>query len=157
MDFRAGQFYANRDLWRENLELVRSRGGFVPPIVSKAVEAGVIDPFDSEITDLKLGNNCRFRGKYFSNFQELINYDFPNSPSVLEFHADVLAEIYRIRDFGGVREISEEEALGPDSILNPIQWFRDQRSDGTVKTRLRASFLGCVNFYRFTGLIFLKS
>ena len=134
MNFRFGQYFSNKDLWLHHIEEVRNNGGYVPPFISQAVETGAVDPYHGDFTNLKR-RNFKFRGHFYKDFAHLASTDVPNSPSIYQFQSEVAAEIARLEARGGARFISERDALSPGSIVNPIQWERSPKPDGSWKTR----------------------
>ena len=135
MDFQFGQFFTQKEIWNSLIDLVRSRGGHVPTFIQQAVTNTGVDPHHPDFTNLKR-RNIKFRGRFFDDYDSLVAADIPNSPSIAEFESDVKVEIWRLVSRGAVRFISEAEALSTGSIINPLQWERCHKADGSIKSRL---------------------
>ena len=133
--FVSGEYFKNNVEWKRHLDRVTGAGGHVPNFLYKAIENKAVDPFDSEYTNFKKTNLC-FRGQTFNNFTELAAFQFKNSPSIYEFATDVKAEFVRLVNMRAIKLVSREVALAPDSIISPLQWVRQCKPDGSVKSRL---------------------
>ena len=134
MTFPFGKFFANKSKWQQIIDDVRSQGGYVPSFIAQAIPNGAVDPFHQDFTNLKR-KNIRFRGRTYSDFDRLAEAEIKNSPTIYEFKSEVETELARLDSRGGIRFISEREARSPGSIINPIQWERSPKADGTWKKR----------------------
>lgn len=133
--FKAGDIFANRKLWIEELEKHRANGFDVPPYFLKMVRAGEIDVMDSNWT-LRKPSNIKFQKKHWGSWAGLAAADIPNSPTVDLHRNEVGAEICHLLRIGAIEEIDQTLAVESGSIVSPILWLRDLRDDGSVKCRL---------------------
>ena len=133
--FQAGDLLRNRPLWRDAVVYFENKGGQVPAVVKDAIENGFFDLRHKSFTNHK-AKNVVFRGEKYDSSEKLLNTKFENSSSIQKNLSEVLDEISILDKCGGVTEISESEALSAGSIISPILWVSQLKSDGTKKNRL---------------------
>ena len=134
-NFQAGDLLKNRPFWRDAISYFENKGGMVPAVVKDAVENGFFDLRHKSFTNLK-AKNVVFRGDKFNSAEDLLSHKFENSSSIQKNLSDVLAEIKSLDSCRAIGEISESEALAEGSIISPILWVSQVKSDGTKKNRL---------------------
>ena len=134
-NFLAGDLLKNKPYWRDAISYFESNGGMVPVVVKDAVEKGYFDLRHKSFTNFN-AKHVIFRGEKFNSKEDLLNHKFENSSSIQKNLSVVLEEINNLTNCRAVSEISESEALSEGSIISPILWVSQTKSDGSKKNRL---------------------
>ena len=133
--FKAGDLLKNRPFWRDAINYYENKGGMVPAVVKDAVESGHFDLRHKSFTNFK-ASNVIFRGEKYESKDQLLAKNFENSSSIQKNLSEVLDEVMKLDNCGAVVEISEAEALSEGSVISPILWISQIKSDGSKKNRL---------------------
>ena len=135
MSFEAGKILQNIDLWKKTMSWFEEQGGQIPPVLKDAVASGKFNLRHKSFTN----NNPKhvmFRSKKYKSKEELIAQVFDNSNSIYNNLEEVKGEILDLQKWKAIKEISESEALSNGSVISPILFIIQEKSDGTRKTRL---------------------
>ena len=133
--FLAGDILKNLGKWREAIDWMQKNGGNVPAVVYDAVQSGYFNLRHKSFTNSG-AKNVIFRGQHFKSKNDLLNQNFQNSSSIARNLDEVMAEIGCLENCGAIERVAEAEAMSEGSIVSPILWIVQTKSDGSRKKRL---------------------
>ena len=133
--FVGGQILKNQAKWRQAVAFLEDNGGHVPEFFKEAVETGKFNVRHPAYTNKNASHVC-FRGFVYKSKHQLLKADLKNRKSVAQNLADVKNECEVLEKCQVIRRITKEEAEEPGSVVSPILWVTQVKSDGSKKNRL---------------------
>ena len=131
----AGKALSNTQKWLEATSSLTAAGVELASFIIPAIRVGTINAFHSSWTNMN-PRSCFFRGRSYDSLADLLSADIKNGSSIDEYPEEVKAEIGRLLALGAVVEVSRSDALGPGSVINPIQLNLKEIPNAKPKRRL---------------------